>query len=158
MPIRPSTPNSAEVVEQEQLDPVCGMMILPSDAAGHTDYKGHTYYFCSEWCLEQFQKDPAPFLEGRPADRAAAPADLEADYTCPMHPEVRQKGPGACPICGMALEPVTVSLEEQPNEELEDMTRRFRWSLALTLPVLAVMISEFLPGHPIQQAFAGRER
>ncbi len=65
-----------------------------------------------------------------------------------MHPEIRQKGPGSCPICGMALEPVHVSLEEQPNEELEDMTRRFRWSLALTVPILLVMIDEFVPGHP----------
>ena len=143
--------------EQEpELDPVCGMMILPGDAAGHADYNGHTYYFCSEWCLEQFQKNPAPFLEARPAIGHAAPADLEADYTCPMHPEMRQKGPGSCPICGMALEPVTVSLEEQPNEELDDMTRRFWWSLALTLPVLAFMVSEFLPGHPIQQALSPR--
>ena len=66
-----------------------------------------------------------------------------------MHPEVRQKGPGSCPFCGMALEPVIASLEEQPNEELEDMTRRFRWSLALTLPILLVMIDEFLPGQPL---------
>ncbi len=142
--------------ENEVLDPVCGMMILPADSAGQTDYEGHTYYFCSEWCLEQFQKNPAQFLEARPADRPAAPADPEAEYTCPMHPEVRQKGPGACPICGMALEPVTVSLEEPSNEELDDMTRRLWWSLALTLPVLAVMISEFLPGHPIQQALTPR--
>ena len=69
-----------------------------------------------------------------------------------MHPEVRQKGPGSCPICGMALEPVRVSLEEQPNEELIDMTRRFRVSLALTAPILAFMISEFLPGQPLHRA------
>ena len=66
-----------------------------------------------------------------------------------MHPEIRQIGPGSCPICGMALEPVIVSLEEQPNEELDDMTRRFRWSLALTLPILLVMVDEFLPGQPL---------
>ena len=66
-----------------------------------------------------------------------------------MHPEIRQIGPGSCPICGMALEPVNVSLEEQPNEELDDMTRRFRWSLALTLPILLVMVDEFLPGQPL---------
>ena len=69
----------------------------------------------------------------------------EVEYTCPMHPEVRQMGPGACPICGMALEPVQASLDDQPNRELEDMTRRFKWSLVLTAPVLAFMVSEFLP-------------
>ena len=69
----------------------------------------------------------------------------EVEYTCPMHPEVRQMGPGACPICGMALEPVQASLDDQPNQELEDMTRRFKWSLVLTAPVLAFMVSELLP-------------
>lgn len=76
-----------------------------------------------------------------------AAGDFEAEYTCPMHPEIRQKGPGSCPICGMALEPVHVTLEEQPNEELNDMTRRFWWSLALTTPILGFMIAAFLPGH-----------
>ncbi len=140
------------LAEEEVLDPVCGMMILPGDAAGHFDYNGQTYYFCNESCLEQFKGNPAQFLDTKPAGRAAAPADRDAEYTCPMHPEVRQKGPGACPICGMALEPVAVSLEEQPNEELEDMTRRFRGSVALTLPILAVMVSEVLPARPIQHA------
>ena len=77
--------------------------------------------------------------------------DLEAEYTCPMHPEIRQKGPGSCPICGMALEPVTVTLADQPNAELEDMTRRFRWALALTAPILVLMIGEFIPGQPLHQ-------
>jgi Cu+-exporting ATPase len=149
---RPSTLDQSPSTEHEVLDPVCGMMILPSDAAGHTDYNGQTYYFCTEWCLEQFKKNPAQFLDATTAQRPAIPADPDAEYTCPMHPEIRQKGPGSCPICGMALEPVTVSLEEQPNEELEDMTRRFWWSFALTVPVLAAMVSEFLPGHPIQDA------
>ena len=81
----------------------------------------------------------------------SAATDLDAEYTCPMHPEVRQKGPGACPICGMALEPVAVTLEEQPNEELLDMTRRFKWSLVLTVPILAFMVAEFLPGEPMHQ-------
>ena len=63
-----------------------------------------------------------------------------AEYTCPMHPEIRQRGPGSCPICGMALEPVTVTLDEQPNRELAEMTRRFRWSLAMTAPILVFMI------------------
>ena len=74
------------------------------------------------------------------------------EYTCPMHPEVVSDGPGSCPICGMALEPVEVTLEEQPNDELVDMTRRFWWSLALTTPILAFMMSEFLPGQPLHHA------
>ena len=76
-------------------------------------------------------------------------ADLTAEYTCPMHPEIRRQGPGSCPICGMALEPVTISLEEQPNEELEDMTRRFKWSLVMTAPLLAFMVAELLPSQPL---------
>jgi Cu+-exporting ATPase len=81
--------------------------------------------------------------------------DPDAEYTCPMHPEIRQKGPGSCPICGMALEPVTVTLEERPNEELEDMRRRFWWSLALTMPILGLMIAEFLPGDLLKRLPAG---
>ena len=129
------------------LDPVCGMTIDPSDAVGHFDYKGQTYYFCAESCLEQFRENPEHFLN--PEARPAAPVDLDAEYTCPMHPEVRQKGPGACPICGMALEPVDVTLLDERNPELEDMTRRFRVSLALTTPILALMVAEVLPGRPL---------
>jgi Cu+-exporting ATPase len=133
----------------EVLDPVCGMTISPADAVGTADYKGQTYYFCSDSCLEQFRADPARFVDPERKNEAPAPVDMEAEYTCPMHPEIRQKGPGSCPICGMALEPVTVTLEDQPNEELIDMTRRFRWSLVLTAPVLALMVDEFIPGQPL---------
>jgi Cu+-exporting ATPase len=132
------------------------MIVVPSEAAGQTDHNGHTYYFCSEWCLEQFKKAPSQFLHADPDHRPAATADPDAEYTCPMHPDVRQRGPGSCPICGMALEPVTISLDEQPNEELDDMSRRFWWSLGLTVPILAAMISEFLPGQPLQQAISAR--
>ena len=90
------------------------------------------------------------------ASRDTRAADPHAEYTCPMHPEIRQIGPGSCPICGMALEPVNVSLEEQPNEELVDMTRRFRWSLALTVPILLVMVDEFLPGQPLHARIDAR--
>jgi P-type Cu+ transporter len=136
----------------EVLDPICGMTISPEDAVGHAEHRGETYYFCSESCLDQFKANPDQFIGARPpAPSAIGPADSEADYTCPMHPEIRQKGPGSCPICGMALEPVTVSLEDQPNEELEDMTRRFRGSLGFTLPIILFMIDEFLPGQPLHQ-------
>ena len=79
----------------------------------------------------------------------------ESVYTCPMHPEIRQNGPGACPICGMALEPVTISLEEQPNDELADMSRRFTWSLVLTAPLLAFMAAELMPSQPLHRLPAG---
>ena len=130
-------------------DPVCGMSILPSDAVGHIEHRGHTYYFCNESCLERFSADPEAFLSPTPATSAPAGADTR-EYTCPMHPEVRQIGPGACPKCGMALEPTTVSLDDEGNPELDDMMRRFRVSLALTLPILAFMISDVLPGHVLQ--------
>jgi P-type Cu+ transporter len=92
---------------QEVLDPVCGMTIDPADAVGTVDHKGQTYYFCNESCLERFREDPEQFLQPATADRP--PADPRAEYTCPMDPEVRQVGPGACPKCGMALEPVTAA-------------------------------------------------
>ncbi len=139
--------------EAEVVDPVCGMTIAPSDAVGHVEHRGHTYYFCHESCLERFSAAPESFLSPAPATPAPAGADTR-EYTCPMDPEVRQIGPGACPKCGMALEPVTVSLDDQGNPELDDMMRRFRVSLALTLPILAFMISDVLPGQPLQHVMA----
>ena len=139
----PETPAEAEVI-----DPVCGMSIAPSDAVGHVEHRGHTYYFCNQSCLERFSAAPESFLSPAPAPSAPAGADTR-EYTCPMDPEVRQIGPGACPKCGMALEPVTVSLDDAGNPELDDMMRRFRVSLALTLPILAFMVSDVLPGQPL---------
>jgi Cu+-exporting ATPase len=144
----------AEVAEAEVLDPVCGMTIAPADAVGTADYHGQTYYFCSDSCVEQFRADPAKFVDpaGQEPARPPSAAALSAEYTCPMHPEIRQIGPGSCPICGMALEPVNATLDERPNEELLDMERRFRWSLVLTAPILAWMIDEFVPGQPLHHA------
>jgi Cu+-exporting ATPase len=138
------------------------MTISPEDAVGHVDHRGQTYYFCSQSCLDQFKTNPDEFV-GAPASatrptKVPARGDLDAEYTCPMHPEVRQKGPGSCPICGMALEPVSVSLDEQPNEELEDMIRRFRWSLVLTLPILLFMVSEFLPDQIVGRVLQFKTR
>ena len=141
----------AEQVIQDVVDPVCGMTISPADSVGEIEHAGHTYYFCNDSCLERFKANPQQFVGPAAGSHASqVPTDPEAEYTCPMHPEVRQKGPGSCPICGMALEPVHVSLDEQPNEELADMTRRFWWSLSLTVPILLVMVDEFLPGHPLR--------
>jgi Cu+-exporting ATPase len=145
----------AEVLETEVLDPVCGMTISPADAVGHVEHRGHTYYFCNESCLERFKATPDEFV-GAPGQRARPidPGDAEAEYTCPMHPEIRQKGPGSCPICGMALEPVTISRDEQPNEELDDMKRRFRWSAILTVPIFVFMVFEFEYRNWIELALA----
>jgi Cu+-exporting ATPase len=114
-------------------DPVCGMAVDPRATPHLHVVGGHIHYFCSAGCRARFAADPAKYLGARPA---AASAD--AIYTCPMHPEVRQVGPGACPICGMALEPVLATAEAGPNPELADMTRRFWIGLALTLPVFAL--------------------
>jgi Cu+-exporting ATPase len=116
-------------------DPVCGMDVDPATAKHKADHGGQTYYFCSAGCRTKFEADPQKYL-----DRHAAPppADGDAIYTCPMHPEIRQVGPGSCPICGMALEPVAVTAESGPNPELADMTRRFWIGLGLSLPVVAL--------------------
>ena len=98
------------------------------------------------------QHETAAPTQGAPVSTDTPASTDQREYTCPMHPEVRQIGPGSCPICGMALEPVEASLEEEPNHELIDMSRRFWWSLALTAPILAFMVSEFLPGQPLQHA------
>jgi Cu+-exporting ATPase len=110
------------------------MTVDPHTAKHRADYHGHTYYFCSTGCRTKFVADPQKFLGAR----APEPVVEGAIYTCPMHPEIRQAGPGACPICGMALEPEMPSADSGPNPELADMTRRFWIGLVLTLPVLAL--------------------
>jgi Cu+-exporting ATPase len=131
------------------------MTIDPAEAAGHLDYNGATYYFCHQSCLERFRAAPEEFLNPALRAPAAAPGAADAEYTCPMDPEVRQLGPGACPICGMALEPRVVTIA-QSNPELDDMVRRFRVSLVLTAPILAVMILEFVPGGLVHHLLPAR--
>ncbi|MBW8854149.1 MAG: HAD-IC family P-type ATPase, partial [Bradyrhizobium sp.] len=113
-------------------DPVCGMDVDPHATPHRHELGGRTYYFCSAGCRAKFAADPDRYL-GERAPAPAAPTD--AVYTCPMHPDVRQVGPGTCPICGMALEPLDATAEVGPNPELADMTRRFRVGLALAVPV-----------------------
>jgi Cu+-exporting ATPase len=122
------------------IDPVCGMKVDPSTRLRH-EHAGTMYYFCAQGCLDRFRADPERYLE---PSSAAPPADPDAIYTCPMHPEVRQQGPGACPFCGMALEPAMVSLDEGPNVELIDMTRRFRVASILGLPIVLFAMTEML--------------
>jgi len=120
------------------VDPVCGMHVDRRTAKHRFEYREREILFCSARCRERFQVEPEKFLKPREA-QAATPAG--AVYTCPMHPEVRQIGPGSCPICGMALEPEQVSLDQGPDAELIDMSRRFRIALALTAPVFAIEMS-----------------
>ncbi len=112
------------------------MDVDPATAKHKTDHAGATYYFCSAGCRTKFEGDPAKYLA--PLAPKATAADGKAIYTCPMHPEVRQIGPGSCPICGMALEPLAVSADSGPNPELADMTKRFWIGLVLALPVVAL--------------------
>ena len=126
-------------------DPVCGMKVDPATAKHRAEHAGKTFYFCSGRCREKFAAEPARYLAPAPATPAAAPPPGTI-YTCPMHPEIRQVGPGACPICGMALEPEVASLDSGPNVELVDMTRRFWIALALSVPVLVLEMGGHLTG------------
>jgi Cu+-exporting ATPase len=118
-------------------DPVCGMTVDPHTTPHRSNYAGRTYYFCSAGCLAKFLTDRQKFLTPLQA-KAPEAAPEGATYTCPMHPQIRQVGPGSCPICGMALEPELVSAETGPNSELADMSRRFWVGLLLALPVVAL--------------------
>ncbi len=179
-----------EAVQSEyQIDPVCGMKVLPEKAAGSAEHGGRTWYFCGKGCLAKFLAEPEKYDGSRPkveSAKVAAPkvpgqavsprggyvcpmdpevwndkpddcpkcgmalelavAGLaEVKYTCPMHPEIVKDGPGDCPICGMALEAMQ-PVADAGNPELESMTRRLWIGLALTLPLLAVMVADALPG------------
>src|SRR5262245_37783686 len=178
-------------------DPVCGMTVDPRTAAVSHAPDGRTYWFGATSCVERFRADPERYLAraasaASPA-RASATASPAGDFTCPMHPEVREPassacpmcgmalepvtvaapatrtewvcpmhpeivrpGPGTCPICGTALEPRVVTLEEAANPELVDMSRRFWVGLALTVPLLAVAMSDLIPGQPLQHAVSSR--
>src|SRR5260370_4375403 len=128
-------------------DPVCGMPVKPADAPNKAAHAGHTYYFCSPRCFAKFIAEPLRYLKP-----AAAPssAKLGTIYTCPMHPQIRQVGPGSCPICGIALEPAEATLEQRPNEELLDMTRRLWVGAVLAVPVMAVDLGgHFLGIHAL---------
>ncbi|MBI5527276.1 MAG: heavy metal translocating P-type ATPase [Deltaproteobacteria bacterium] len=161
------------------IDPVCGMTVESEEAAGFLEHEDRTYYFCSPRCLEKFRVSPGGFerpaagvqpgaargptthdsrlTTGTPhappstTHHPSAGAAPGATYTCPMHPEVVKNGPGSCPICGMALEPATVTAEDEKNPELDDMSRRFAVGLALSVPVLFLAMSDLIPGQPLQR-------
>src|SRR5512139_409857 len=157
------------------IDPVCKMTLEDSEAVATSTYRGKTYYFCSMPCKEDFDKDPGAYAEDKAEHGKLADPEKSAVYTCPMHPEIKQPGPGACPkcgmalelvqpsipavktewtcpmhpeivraapgscpICGMALEPKTITAGEEENPELVDMTRRFKVSVVLTIPLILI--------------------
>jgi P-type Cu+ transporter len=141
----PSHPHSHEPAEGVR-DPVCGMTVDPHTAAHRHVHRGRTYYFCSAGCRAKFAADPAKYLAGDAA--SSEPVPEGAIYTCPMHPQIRQVGPGTCPICGMALEPELATADTGPNPELADMTRRFWIGLVLALPVVVLeMGAHFFGAH-----------
>lgn len=127
------------------IDPVCGMTVLSETAAGQFEHEGHTYYFCSGHCLQKFRNNPAAYLDRGDSRAASTAAPAGTKYTCPMHPEVVQEGPGSCPKCGMALEPMQPSLDDGPDPELVDMQRRFWISGALTIPIFLIAMGAMLP-------------
>jgi P-type Cu+ transporter len=124
-------------------DPVCGMTIDPAKSPHRFAHRGETYHFCSSGCRTKFAADPQTYLD-KTAPKAAVPEGTI--YTCPMHPQIRQVGPGSCPICGMALEPEVASLDAPPNPELADMTRRFWVGLVLALPAVVLEMGGHLVG------------
>src|SRR4051812_20145791 len=125
-------------------DPVCGMSVDVVRTPYRHQRGEQTYYFCSDRCRAKFAADPLKYLDPLPASTRSVPEGTI--YTCPMHPEVRQIGPGACPICGMGLEPLVVSAVGEPNPELTDMSRRFWIGLALSVPVVALEMGGHLLG------------
>ncbi len=132
------------------VDPVCGMKV--EEPREHSaEHQGKTYAFCSEHCLKAFKKEPSRYVGSDVGSqkRSRIQTSSQAVYTCPMHPEIRQIGPGSCPICGMALEPAEVAIDEEPNEELTDMSMRFKWSLLFAVPLLLMAMSDLLPGMPL---------
>ncbi|MBV9405045.1 MAG: YHS domain-containing protein, partial [Acidobacteriaceae bacterium] len=139
----------------ECIDPVCGMTIAAEKAAGTVDYSGRTYFFCGRRCMDAFRARPADFVQPRLSSTGSRANQRAAEYTCPMHPEVIRDAPGACPICGMALEPREVTGDEV-NPELKTMSLRFWICATLTLPILALMIGEAIPAPPFQHVLGSR--
>ena len=138
----------------EVTDPVCGMAVDPATSTHRYEHAGIEYHFCSAGCRSRFAADPEKYLS---SDRAeAAPAPPGTIYTCPMHPEVRQEGPGSCPLCGMALEPEEISLTDEPNPELIDFTRRFQIGASLAVPLVILEMGTHLPWLALNEVIPPR--
>jgi len=152
-----STPKQLPVTAQPvEKDPVCGMDV-PANAPLQSVYGGKTYRFCGQRCLDRFNQDPPKFVGGRKAAQKApestAPG-VHVQWTCPMHPQIVRDAPGSCPICGMALEPKTISAEPQRNPELIDMSRRFWIAAVLTAPLVLLAMGELVLGARFEQVLS----
>lgn len=146
--------NHASTVHADGLiDPVCGMQVSVDSPLRH-EHQGQTYFFCARSCLERFRREPEKYLAPPQVASLTPLAGNAAEYTCPMHPEVVQRGPGTCPLCGMALEPKEVSAEEPANPELVDMTRRFWICLGLSVPLFVIAMAGMIPS--LSHFFSGR--
>lgn len=141
---RHESPNASSVI-----DPVCGMTVDPATTPHRTKLKDGEYFFCSAKCLHKFSASPQAYLGAKSFSPPTHSADTRT-YTCPMHPQISQVGPGACPICGMALEPVAISLDDGPSHELLDMSRRLKFAVPLTLPLFVIAMSDMIPGVNLQ--------
>lgn len=142
--VQPDRRKVSDADFETHVDPVCKMLVRAETAAATFDYQGVKYYFCAGGCLNKFRQNPEKFLnETSKPELMNETAGVE--YTCPMHPEIVQIGPGICPKCGMALEPKAFSLDDAPDPEYVDMKRRFWISAALTIPVFALAMAEMLP-------------
>jgi Cu+-exporting ATPase len=146
--------HEATVAEKTETDPVCGMKVDPATSKHRFEHDGQMFHFCSARCREKFIAAPADYLTK--LARTASPAPKGTIFTCPMHPQIRQVGPGSCPICGMALEPVEVTAEAGPNAELIDMSRRFWIGLVLTLPVVGLEMGGHLPALRLHDLLSPR--
>ena len=143
------------------IDPVCGMTVQPATAAGSYKYQGVIYYFCATSCLAKFRADSAYYLTPLELRKPRTPpisTGETVEYICPMDPEVLETKPGACRICGMALEPKVISLEEERNPELEDMARRLKACFAPSLVVMMLAMAEMIPGLSLLQGLTGSEK
>jgi Cu+-exporting ATPase len=139
-----SVTESLATAAAEAVDPVCGMPVAKTPEALKAEHQGETYYFCAPSCRTKFIANPERYLGDKPAPEPAPAGTL---YICPMHPEVRQYGPGSCPICGMALEPFLAAADSGPDPEYVDFKRRFWIGLALTAPVFVIEMGSHLFGH-----------
>jgi heavy metal translocating P-type ATPase len=158
LPISAARPHAnaaaaSQPVAQPYTDPVCNMKVAANPAL-MVEYQGTTYYFCCQSCVTKFRANPQSYIDesGNAVKPKAKAAASDAMYTCPMHPEILQQGPGTCPLCGMALEPLEASAEEDTSE-LDDMTRRLKLSAVLSLPLLLLSMGDLLPGLDLQHRF-----
>ncbi|MEO8847266.1 MAG: heavy metal translocating P-type ATPase [Casimicrobiaceae bacterium] len=147
-----ATPTPEPPSPNTETDPVCGMMV-EANPAKSVEHEGRHYYFCSQRCIDKFRASPTQYVTA-PKGASAAAAPVGTIYTCPMHPQIRQAGPGNCPICGMALEPLDATASAD-SSELRDMTRRFWVSAALAAPLLVVTMSDMVPGVDLQHQVGG---